>query len=52
MSRQSEALQERCGKLEDNQGIKGELDQYVEEKKEEIMRMFGENGEFNKGEGI
>ncbi len=52
MSRQIEMLQNRCGKLENSQGIRVELDQYVEEKKKEIMRMFGENGEFNKGEGI
>jgi serine O-acetyltransferase len=52
MSRQIEGLHERCCKIEDNHGIKVELDQYVEEKKKEIMRMFGENGEFNKGAGI
>lgn len=52
MGRQIELLQERCCKLEDSQGIKIEFDQYVEEKKKEIMRMFGENGEFNKGDGI
>lgn len=52
MGRQIELLQERCCKLEDSQGIKIEFDQYIEEKKKEIMRMFGENGEFNKGDGI
>jgi len=52
MSRQIDVLQERFCKLEDSHGVKVELDQYVEEKKKEIMRMFGENGEFNKGEGI
>ncbi|MEN6464297.1 MAG: serine O-acetyltransferase [Syntrophaceae bacterium] len=52
MSRQIESLQERCCKIEDNHGIKVELDQYVEEKKKEIMRMFGENGEFTRGAGI
>jgi serine O-acetyltransferase len=52
INRQIEVLQDRCGKIENSQGIRVELDQYVEEKKKEIMRMFGENGEFNKGEGI
>lgn len=52
MGRQIEILQDRCCKLEDSQGIKVEFDQYVEEKKKEIMRMFSENGEFSRGEGI
>lgn len=52
LGRQIETLQDRIRKLEGQQGVRVEIDQYVEEKKREIMRMFAENGEFTTGAGI
>ena len=50
--RQIETLEKRMAEIEQHQGIRVELDQYVEEKKQEIMRIFSLEEEFSVGEGI
>lgn len=45
-------LEERLEEMEQSQGIKVELDRYLEEKKKEIMSMFNGQEEFHKGMGI
>ncbi|MEI8173917.1 MAG: hypothetical protein WCH07_10620 [Deltaproteobacteria bacterium] len=45
-------LEKRMAEIEQHQGIKVELDQYVEEKKREIMGMFSPEEEFSVGAGI
>ncbi len=50
--RQIELLERRMAQLEKMEGITVELDRLVEEKKQEIMKMFSGPEEFIKGEGI
>jgi serine O-acetyltransferase len=45
-------LEKRMAEIEQHQGIRVELDQYVEEKKQEIMRMFSPEEDFSVGAGI
>jgi hypothetical protein len=52
LGRQIESLEKRTAEMEQHQGIRVELDQYVEEKKQEIMRMFSSEDEFSSGAGI
>ena len=52
LGRQIETLENRMAEIEQHQGIRVELDQYVEEKKLEIMRMFSPEDEFSSGAGI
>jgi len=52
LGKQIETLEMRMAEIEQQQGIKVELDQYVEEKKQEIMRMFSSEEEFSVGAGI
>jgi serine O-acetyltransferase len=52
LGRQIESLEKRTAEMEQQQGIKVDLDQYVEEKKQEIMRMFSSEDEFSSGAGI
>jgi serine O-acetyltransferase len=52
LGKQIETLEKRMADIEQQQGIKVELDQYVEEKKQEIMRIFSSEEEFSVGAGI
>jgi serine O-acetyltransferase len=52
LGRQIESLEKRTAEMEQHQGIRVELDHYVEEKKQEIMRMFSSEDEFSSGAGI
>jgi len=52
LGRQIQTLEERMAEIEQHQGIKVELDQYVEEKKQEIMRVFSSEEGFSVGAGI
>lgn len=52
LGKQIETLERRMADIEQSQGIRVELDQYVEEKKKEIMRMFSSEDEFSSGAGI
>jgi len=52
IGKQIETLEKRMAEMEQQQGIKVELDQYVEEKKQEIMRIFSSEEEFSVGAGI
>jgi len=52
LGKQIETLEKRMAEMEQQQGIKVELDQYVEEKKQEIMRIFSAEEEFSVGAGI
>jgi serine O-acetyltransferase len=52
LGKQFETLEKRMAEIEQQQGIKVELDQYVEEKKREIMRIFSSEEEFSVGAGI
>jgi serine O-acetyltransferase len=52
LGRQIESLEKRTAEMEQQQGIKVDIDQYVEEKKQEIMRMFSSEDEFSSGAGI
>ena len=52
LGRQIETLEKRMAEIEQHQGIKVELDQYVEEKKREIMRTFSSEEDFSVGAGI
>lgn len=52
LGKQIETLEKRMAEIEQHQGIRVELDQYVEEKKQEIMRMFSSEEEFTVGAGI
>jgi serine O-acetyltransferase len=52
LGRQIETLEKRMADLEQQQGIRVELDQFVEEKKQEIMGMFSSADEFSVGAGI
>jgi serine O-acetyltransferase len=52
LGKQIETLEKRMAEIEQEQGIKVELDQYVEEKKQEIMRAFSSEEDFSVGAGI
>ena len=52
LGKQIETLERRMADVEQQQGIKVELDQYVEEKKQEIIRIFSSEEEFSVGAGI
>ncbi|MCX5847656.1 MAG: serine O-acetyltransferase [Deltaproteobacteria bacterium] len=50
--RQIGTLEKRMAEIEQQQGIRVELDQYVEEKKQEILRIFSPEEDFSVGAGI
>jgi serine O-acetyltransferase len=52
LGRQIETLEKRMAEIEQQQGIKVEINQYVEEKKQEIMRAFSSEEDFSVGAGI
>lgn len=52
LGRQIENVEERLGAVEQLQGIKVEIDRYVEEKKREIKEIFSITEEFESGAGI
>ena len=52
LSKQIETLEKRMAESEQHQGIRVELDQFVEEKKREIMGIFSSEEEFSVGAGI
>jgi len=52
LGRQIETLEKRMAEIEQQQGIKVEINQYVEEKKQEIMRAFSSDEDFSVGAGI
>jgi serine O-acetyltransferase len=52
LGKQIEILEKRLAEIEQPQGIRVELDQYVEEKKQEIMRVFSPQEDFSVGAGI
>jgi len=52
LGRQIDSVEERLGAVEQMQGIKVEIDRYVDEKKREIKETFSITEEFEKGAGI
>ncbi len=52
LGRQIDALEQRLMDVERKQGVKVDLDKYVEEKKREILNIFSPPEEFSKGAGI
>ena len=52
LGKQMETLEKRMAEVEQKQGVKIELDQYIEEKKQEIRKIFSAPANFNMGEGI
>lgn len=52
LGRQIDTIEERLAAVEQMQGIKVEIDRYVEEKKQEIKEIFSITGEFESGAGI
>lgn len=52
LGKQIETLEKRIAEIEKREGVMVELDQYVEEKKQEIMHMFSTEEEFSIGSGI
>jgi serine O-acetyltransferase len=52
LGKQIETMEKRMAEIEQHQGIRVELDQYVEEKKQEIVRMFSSEEEYTVGAGI
>ena len=52
LGRQIDSVEERLGALEQMQGIKVEIDRYVEEKKREIKEIFSITEEYEHGAGI
>ncbi len=52
LGRQIDSLEERLASVEQVQGVKVEIDRYVEEKKREIKDMFSITEEFDTGAGI
>ncbi|MBM4272531.1 MAG: serine O-acetyltransferase [Deltaproteobacteria bacterium] len=52
LGRQIETLERRMAEVEKREGVMVEIDQYVEEKKQEIMRMFSPEEDFSVGAGI
>lgn len=52
LGRQIDSVEERLGAVEQMQGIRVEIDRYVDEKKQEIKEIFSITEEFGKGAGI
>ena len=52
LGRQIDFVEKRLIEIERHEGIKTELDQYVKEKKQEIMHMFSPDEDFYSGAGI
>ena len=52
LSGQIETMENRLAEVERHQGIQAELDLFVEEKKQEIMRIFAPEEDFSTGAGI
>lgn len=52
LGKQIGTLERRMAEVEKREGVIVELDQYVEEKKQEIMRMFSPEEDFSVGAGI
>lgn len=52
LGKQIETLEKRMAEIEQEQGIRVELDQYVEQNKQEIMDMFTPAEDFSVGAGI
>jgi serine O-acetyltransferase len=52
LGKQIETLERRMAEVEKREGVMVELDQYVEEKKQEIIRIFSSEEEFSIGAGI
>jgi serine O-acetyltransferase len=52
LGRQIEILEKRMADIEQHQGIRVELDQCVEEKKQRVMRIFLLEEDFSVGAGI
>ncbi len=52
LGKQIDAMEERLEAVEQLQGIKVELDKYVEQKKREILDVFSQAYEFEEGAGI
>src|SRR3990167_4989117 len=52
LGRQIDSVEERLGAVEQMQGIRVEIDRYVDEKKQEMKEIFSITEEFEKGAGI
>jgi serine O-acetyltransferase len=52
LAKQIEELEARIRNLEKLEGIKAEIDKYLEEKKKQILRVFTPLTGFNEGAGI
>jgi serine O-acetyltransferase len=52
LSGQIEFMEKRLAEIERHEGIHAELDRFLEEKKQEIMRVFSQDEEFSTGAGI
>ena len=52
LGRQIDSVEERLGAVEQMQGIKVEIDRYVDEKKQELKEIFSITEEFERGAGI
>ena len=52
LGRQIDSVEERLGAVEQMQGIRVEIDRYVDEKKQELKEIFSITEEFEKGAGI
>jgi len=52
LGRQIDTLEKRMAEIEKREGVMVELDQYVEERKQKITRMFSPEEEFSVGAGI
>jgi serine O-acetyltransferase len=52
LGKQIETLERRMAEVEKREGVMVELDQYVEEKKQEVMRIFSSEEVFSVGAGI
>ena len=52
VGRQIDTVEERLAAVEQMQGIKVELDRYVEDKKREIKEIFSITEEYESGAGI
>ena len=52
LGRQIDSVEERLGAVEQMQGIRVEIDRYVDEKKQEMKEIFSITEEFERGAGI
>jgi len=52
LGRQIDSVEERLGAVEQMQGIRVEIDRYVDEKKQELKEIFSITEEFERGAGI